>query len=110
MPPFDFPANPPTGTLVPGGNGATYLWDGAKWIPALQSVPPAVGGPFLPIAGGALTGVLLLAADPTVALGAATKAYVDRFLPLTGGASLPTSNAGLSAGTLWNNGGFVCVA
>jgi len=24
--------------------------------------------------------------------------------------SLPTSNAGLAAGTLWNNGGFVCVA
>lgn len=31
----------------------------------------------LPLAGGTLTGALILAADPTVALGAATKQYVD---------------------------------
>lgn len=31
----------------------------------------------LPLAGGTLTGALLLAADPVVALGAATKQYVD---------------------------------
>jgi hypothetical protein len=31
----------------------------------------------LPLNGGTLTGALILAADPTVALGAATKAYVD---------------------------------
>ena len=32
--------------------------------------------------------------------------------PITGPivVSLPTSNAGLVPGTLWNNGGFVCVA
>lgn len=32
---------------------------------------------FLPLAGGTLTGPLILAADPTVPLGAATKQYVD---------------------------------
>ena len=31
----------------------------------------------LPLSGGTLTGALILAVDPTVALGAATKAYVD---------------------------------
>ena len=44
---------------------------------------------FLKLAGGTLTGPLLLAADPTLPLGAATKEYVDNSstsgLPLTGG-------------------------
>jgi hypothetical protein len=44
----------------------------------------------LPIAGGTLTGPLILAADPSNALGAATKQYVDArtsaaYLPLGGG-------------------------
>jgi hypothetical protein len=49
---------------------------------------------YLPLAGGTLTGALVLAADPGAALGAATKQYVDNkaisagvgvFLPLAGG-------------------------
>lgn len=46
---------------------------------------------FLPLAGGTMRGPLILAANPAVALGAATKQYVDtsigaaKFLPLTGG-------------------------
>jgi Chaperone of endosialidase len=44
-------------------------------IEALQSV--AVGAPFLPIAGGTLTGALLLAHDPAQLAEAATKNYVD---------------------------------
>lgn len=32
---------------------------------------------YLPIAGGTMTGALILASDPVVALGAATKQYVD---------------------------------
>src|SRR4029077_13977118 len=49
------------------------------------------GGPYLPIAGGVLTGALTLAADPGAALDAATKQYVDGkvtaapYLPLAGG-------------------------
>jgi len=45
----------------------------------------------LPLSGGTMTGALTLAADPLVALGAATKQYVDArvggtgFLPTTGG-------------------------
>ena len=38
--------------------------------------------PYLPIAGGTLTGALTLAADPGVALGAATKQYVDTKVPI----------------------------
>ena len=34
-------------------------------------------GPYLPLAGGTMTGTLVLAADPTSALQAATKQYVD---------------------------------
>jgi hypothetical protein len=51
----------------------------------------------LPIAGGTLTGPLILAADPTAALGAATKEYVDTkaFLPLSGG----TLTGGLGFGS-----------
>ena len=47
--------------------------------------------PFLPLAGGTLTGALTLNADPGAALGAATKQYVDGkvsaapYLPLAGG-------------------------
>ena len=40
---------------------------------------------YLKLAGGTLTGPLILDADPTVALGAATKQYTDLFLPLSGG-------------------------
>lgn len=36
-----------------------------------------VGGPFLPLIGGTLTGPLILAGDPVADLGAATKQYVD---------------------------------
>ena len=32
---------------------------------------------YLPVTGGTLTGALILAADPTTSLGAATKQYVD---------------------------------
>ena len=49
------------------------------------------GGPYLAIAGGTLTGDLILNRDPQVALGASTKQYVDGkvaaapFLPIAGG-------------------------
>lgn len=57
-------------------------------------------GKTLGLAGGTLTGALLLAADPLVALGAATKQYVDGktypYLPLAGGA-LTGALTGVSA-------------
>lgn len=51
---------------------------------------------FLKLTGGTLTGALTLAADPLVALGAATKQYVDSVqgnkLPLAGGTMLGSIN------------------
>ena len=63
---------------------------------AIGAVPAGAFNPtqwvsYLSLAGGTLTGPLILAADPTVALGAATKQYVDAkvpaggYLPLSGG-------------------------
>lgn len=49
---------------------------------------------YLTLIGGALTGALTLAADPTVALGAATKQYVDVVkAAVTGGSFLYTAAA-----------------
>lgn len=42
-----------------------------------QITTAAIVGAYLPLAGGTLTGPLMLAADPTLALQAATKQYVD---------------------------------
>lgn len=43
----------------------------------LQQMGAILGGPYLPIVGGVLTGPLTLAADPAAALQSATKQYVD---------------------------------
>jgi microcystin-dependent protein len=40
---------------------------------------------YLPLAGGTMTGLLLLSGEPVAALGAATKQTVDSKLPLAGG-------------------------
>ena len=83
--PLDFPNDPVAGDIFADA-GARWQWDGFKWTSLMTS-----GGPFLPLSGGALTGPLVLAADPVAALHAATKQYVDGhsggsgYLPLTGG-------------------------
>jgi hypothetical protein len=62
--------------------GQLYIWfidgDSAQWVSAVNQ---GFGGLYLPLVGGALTGPLMLAANPTAALGAATKAYVDLIPP-----------------------------
>jgi hypothetical protein len=67
---IDFPSNPTTGQQFTAA-GITWIWDGSKWTTS------GSGGPYLPFSGGTLTGPLILAADPTVPLGASTKQYVD---------------------------------
>ena len=68
---------------------AAGAFNAGQWTYIGSSTDP--NGPFLPLAGGTLTGPLVLAADPGAALGAATKQYVDGkvtaapFLPLAGG-------------------------
>jgi hypothetical protein len=63
----------------------------ASEITALQN--GMTNAPFLPLAGGALGGALLLAADPTQATQAATKNYVDATLAgIAGGVYAPLSS------------------
>jgi hypothetical protein len=68
-----------TYTLVPGGNladgpvdGSTYGRSNSNWVKVL------------PLTGGTLSGSLILNADPTAALGAATKQYVDAHISAVG--------------------------
>ena len=73
------------------------FWDGTQWVTSDGQSDLGGGGPFLPLSGGQMTGPLLLFADPTQNLEAATKKYVDdnagiteaegdaRYLRLTGG-------------------------
>ena len=74
--------------LVPSGSAQLPLNDpplqaqrfSRAWLDffqALASQSAAGAGADLPLAGGAMTGALLLSGAPTAALQAATKAYVD---------------------------------
>jgi len=66
-------------TIAPVGGNVTLTADN---IPAGATnkywTKAATDTYYLPLAGGALAGPLVLSADPTAALQAATKAYVDR--------------------------------
>ena len=56
--------------------------------------------PYLLLAGGTLTGPLVLAADPTAALGASTKQYADTKVPLAGGTMTgPLNMVGVTNGS-----------
>ena len=70
--PLDFPANPTNGQQYTSA-GSTWQFNGVTWKAAL-------GATYVPIAGGTMTGPLTLNADPPVALGAATRQYVDNHL------------------------------
>jgi hypothetical protein len=83
------------------GITGTVIKDGGKAV-----------GELLPLIGGTMTGPLVLAADPTVPMGAATKQYVDlapamSFVPIPAGRlSLSSTSAKpgadiVGASTLW---------
>lgn len=67
---IDFPASPTIGQQFTAA-GVTWVWDGTKWAASGLSVA------FLPLAGGNMSGPIVLAADPAANLQAATKQYVD---------------------------------
>ena len=71
---FDFPANPATGTQQTMPDGTVRVWDGAKWVAGAYA-----GNAWVPLTGGTMTGPLVLNADPTANLGAATKQYADHY-------------------------------
>lgn len=101
------PANPINNQLwFSSSSGQLYIWyqdpNSSQWVIAnntgVQDAPmgsTAYGRqngtwqPVLPLGGGAMTGPLILAQDPTTYFMAATKGYVDislnRYLPLGGG-------------------------
>jgi hypothetical protein len=80
-------------------NTVTFLTPrGAGDVVQIQVEGIAAGGGYLPLTGGTLTGPLVLSADPLVALGAATRQYVDNHQPL-GGPYLPISG-GILTGDL----------
>lgn len=62
--PLDFPNSPTTGDLF-NGAGVTWRWDGVKWTSVLSS-----SGPFLPLAGGNMSGMLGITGTRTWTSGA----------------------------------------
>jgi hypothetical protein len=71
---LDFPNSPTVGQAFNSG-GTIWTWDGVKWAGTATS--PA----FVFKAGDTMTGALALPANPTTALQAATKQYVDAVIP-----------------------------
>jgi hypothetical protein len=73
---IDFPASPTVGQkhpTTPIEGIPQYTYDGEKWITGISNT----SGVFVAKAGDTMTGALVLPADPTAALEAATKQYVD---------------------------------
>jgi hypothetical protein len=70
---LDFPASPSNGQTFAGPGNVVWIYDGAKWT--IQGAGGSTA--WLPLAGGTMTGPLLLNADPTAALGSTTKQYTD---------------------------------
>jgi microcystin-dependent protein len=66
---IDFPPNPAIDDTFTSG-GLLWTWDGVKWVATETQT-------YLPLSGGQLSGDLVLAADPTTAMEATTKEYVD---------------------------------
>lgn len=58
-------------------SGVTYRESITQLVTLINSSSVLTG--FVPIAGGTMTGPLILSGDPTLPLGAATKQYVDMF-------------------------------
>jgi hypothetical protein len=49
-------------------NGQVMKWNGAAWVAANDSMGPS-GGPFLPLAGGTMTGAISNTSDPPITMG-----------------------------------------
>jgi len=79
---FDFPASPTNGQVFTSG-GVSYVWNGQGWVQ--QGAPGSVDKSYVDTAdalkvakaGDTMSGPLVLPADPSTALQAAPKQYVD---------------------------------
>ena len=67
---IDFPASPTLGQQFTAA-GVTWTWDGTKWTAAGLSVA------YLPLAGGTMSGPIVLAADPAAAMQPVTLQYFN---------------------------------
>lgn len=92
-----------TGQGAGGGTIDTTARASAAAAQSTATAAQATATAALPKSGGTLTGPLALVADPTVALGAATKQYVDNHAGSGGGASIPATSS-LLKGTGTANG------
>jgi hypothetical protein len=146
---IDFPANPTIGQIFSAG-GATWKWDGTKWVYGgssgsggasitVSDTPPAnptqgalwwnsaqgqlylwyvdpntaqwvavtnqMGGAYLPLTGGVMTGPIALSADPAANLQPVTLQYFNKY-PMIGDNRL--INGAMSVDQR-NNGGSVAV-
>jgi hypothetical protein len=96
---------PPDNSLLPqqfffDTSGSGKIWAGLVGAPGRKRLvlDTADVANKVPVAGGTMTGLLILSGDPVAPLGAATKQYADARLPLAGGAltgplSLPNGSA-----------------
>jgi microcystin-dependent protein len=98
---INFPDSPIVGQVFQVG-GLTWQWDGVKWV-----MITAPSGMYVPITGGTMTGLLTLSGDPTLALHAVTKQYLDSIIKI--GSMMmwcsmtPPSNWLMCDGTIYNN-------
>ena len=95
--PIDFPASPTVGQQYTY-NGVGYMFTAEGiWSTGLGT------GVFVQKAGDTMTGLLTLSGDPTAALGAATKEYVDAHAGGGGAATAigDTPPATPTVGQLW---------
>lgn len=60
---LDFPSGPAINDTWTGSNGAVYTWNGTMWTVSGSGV-----GPYLPLAGGTMTGALTLPGNAASAL------------------------------------------
>jgi hypothetical protein len=77
------PTKPTYGTAYTADVRKNFATTKAE-IEALQNSIIGDETQYLPLSGGTLTGDLILHGDPAIALGAATKQYVDTHPPLNG--------------------------
>ena len=100
----DYTTTPNLGLFMPNydmddGQWGFHLNTNAQVLDA--AIGSATPGPWLPLAGGALSGLLTLSGPPTAALHAATKAYVDAAPPV-GGPFLPLAGGTVTGATIFS--------
>lgn len=87
---------------IQAAGSATAAQNSANAAAASAAAAAVSAAGKLPLAGGTMTGPLILNAAPTATNGAATKGYVDtkagNYLPLVGGGVLSNASASISLG------------